>query len=74
MAGSKKGASPKFTPALALSASIAEVGNLTSDAKDDFTGRSRLNPYVTLDDDGTVIRNPDLVDVITKTQRDIKHD
>lgn len=74
MAGSKKGASPKFTPALALSASIAEVGNLTSDAKDDFTGRSRLNPYVTLDDDGTVIRNTELMDVITKTQRDIKHD
>lgn len=74
MAGSKKGASPKFTPALALSASIAEVGNLTSDAKDDFTGRSRLNPYVTLDDDGTVIRNPELREIIDKTQRDIKHD
>lgn len=74
MAGTKKGASPKFTPALALSASIAEVGNLTSDAKDDFTGRSRLNPYVTLDDDGTIIRNPELRDLIDKTQRDIKHD
>lgn len=74
MAGSKKGASPKFTPALALSASIAEVGNLTSDAKDDFTGRSRLNPYVTLDDDGTVIKNPDLKDIIERTQRAIKHD
>lgn len=74
MAGSKKGASPKFTPALSLSASIAEVGNLTSDAKDDFTGRSRLNPYVTLDDDGTVIRNPELREIIEKTQRDIKHD
>lgn len=74
MAGTKKGASPKFTPASALSASIAEVGNLTSDAKDDFTGRSRLNPYVNLDDDGTIIRNPDLVEIINRTQRDIKHD
>lgn len=74
MAGTKKGASPKFTPALALSASIAEVGNLTSDAKDDFTGRSRLNPYVTLDDDGTVIRNPELSEIIDKTQAAIRHD
>lgn len=74
MAGSKKGASPKFTPALALSASIAEVGNLTSDAKDDFTGRSRLNPYVTLDDDGTVIKNPALKEIIDRTQQSIKHD
>ena len=74
MAGTKKGAPPKFTPALALSASIAEVGNLTSDAKDDFTGRSRLNPYVLLDDDGTIIRNPELHEVIEKTQRAIRHD
>lgn len=74
MAGTKKGASPKFTPALALSASIAEVGNLTSDAKDDFTGRSRLNPYVLLDDDGTIIKNPELREVIEKTQRAIRHD
>ncbi len=74
MAGSKKGASPKFTPALALSASIAEVGNLTSDAKDDFTGRSRLNPYLLLDDDGTILKNPDLREVIERTQNAIRHD
>lgn len=74
MAGTKKGASIKFTTALALSASIAEVGNLTSDAKDDFTGRSRLNPYVLLEDDGTIVRNPCLKEIIDKTQRDIKHD
>lgn len=74
MAGTKKGASPKFTPAHALSASIAEVGNLTSDAKDDFTGRSRSNPYMTLDDDGTIIRNEELKELINKTQNDIRHD
>lgn len=74
MAGNKKGVVVKFTPAMALDASIAEVGNLTSDAKDTFTGRDRLNPYVTLGDDGTVLQNPELMEVIAKTQRDIKHE
>lgn len=74
MASTTKGSSPKFTPASALSASIAEVGNLTSDARDDFTGRSRLNPYVLLDDDGTIIRNPELAATIAKTQQAIRHE
>lgn len=74
MAKKRKGSKFVFTPALALSASIAEVGNLTSDAKDDFTGRSRLNPYVLVGPDGTIVRNPLLNEVIDKTERDISHD
>lgn len=64
----------KFTPSLELNASIAEVGNLTSDAKDDFTGRSRLNPFLTIAEDGTVLQNPELAPIIERTQRDIKRD
>lgn len=74
MAKKGKGSKFIFTPALALSASIGEVGNLTSDAKDDFTGRSRLNPYVLVGSDGTIQRNPLLREVIDKTERDISHD
>lgn len=74
MAKKGKGSKFIFTPALALSASIGEVGNLTSDAKDDFTGRSRLNPYVLVGSDGTIQRNPLLKEVIDKTERDISHD
>lgn len=61
-----------YTDGLALSASIAEVGNPTSDAKEDFTGRSRLNPYLLVAPDGSVLRNPDLVAVIDKTEREIQ--
>lgn len=72
----KKGKAKKFvfTPALGLSASIAEVGNLTSDAGDDFTGRSRLNPYVTIATDGSILSNPELRHIIDRTEADISYD
>lgn len=72
----KKGKAKKFvyTPALGLSASIAEVGNLTSDAGDDFTGRSRLNPYVLVADDGSILSNPELKHIIERTEADISYD
>lgn len=70
----KKGKAKKFvfTPSLGLSASIAEVGNLTSDAGDDFTGRSRLNPYVTVAPDGSILSNPELRHIIERTEEDIR--
>lgn len=74
MALQNRSAISKFPPSNVLNASIAEVGNLTSDAGDDYTGRSRLNPYVTLDEDGTVIQNPITSAIIEKTQANIRHD
>lgn len=72
----KQGKAKKFvfTPALGLSASIAEVGNLTSDAGDDFTGRSRLNPYVMISPDGSILSNPELKHIIERTEEDISYD
>lgn len=60
-----------ITLAMVLSASIAEVGNVTSTAGDK-TGRSRLNMFVNTTDDGYIRRNPDLVEIIDRTQAQIK--
>lgn len=56
---------------MVLSASIAEVGNITSTAGC-ATGRSRLNMFVQIDDHGNILRNPELKDVIDHAQRTIQ--
>lgn len=56
---------------MVLSASIAEVGNITSTAGC-ATGRSRLNMFVHVDNTGNILRNPELVDIIDATQRAIQ--
>lgn len=58
------------TPDMTLSMSIAEVGDLCSDAGC-HTGRSRLNMFVHVDERGFILRNPDLVELIDKAQAQI---
>ena len=59
-----------FTTDMILDASIGEAGNLTV-TSGDKTGRSRINPWVHVAEDGTIIRNPELVDITSRTQREI---
>lgn len=59
-----------FTDDMILDASIGEAGNLTC-TSGDKTGRSRLNPWVQISDDGTIIQNPELLDITTRAQRNI---
>ena len=59
-----------ITLPMVLSASIAEVGNITSTAGDS-TGRSRLNMFLLVDNEGYILRNPELVDLIDNAQREI---
>ena len=54
-----------------LSASIAEVGNITSIAGD-ATGRHRLNMFVNVAEDGTIVRNPELVECVDRAQAAIR--
>lgn len=51
-----------------LHASIAEVGSYLVLPKSEPTGRSRLNPFLKLTQDGSVIRNPSHEELIDKTQ------
>lgn len=66
---SKRSRKP-VTPDMTLSISIAEVGDLTSDAGC-HTGRSRLNMFVKVSDQGYIERNPELIDVVDKAQQQI---
>lgn len=68
---SQHGGNKKTDLSMVLSASIAEVGNITSTAGC-ATGRSRLNMYVNVDQTGNIERNPELVEVIDNAQRAIQ--
>lgn len=70
---SKKRKTYRFDASLSLNASIAVAGTPTSDAKADMTGRSRLNPYMPLGPDGTILRNMEFNDLILRTQAKLTH-
>ena len=55
-----------------LHASIAEVGQMNNLPKGEPTGRTRINPYVILDKECSIVRNPELEAIIEKTQAAIQ--
>ena len=63
--------SSSFTSDMVLDVSIAEVGNLTS-MTGDSTGRSRLNMFAVVDEDGTILRNDALRYITEPTQSQIQ--
>lgn len=63
--------SSSFTSDMVLDVSIAEVGNLTS-MTGDATGRSRLNMFAVVDEDGTILRNDALRYITEPTQSQIQ--
>lgn len=59
-------------PANYLHASVAYVGSYSTMNKSDATGRRKLNPYVLTDDHDRIVENPELKDVLDRTQALIK--
>lgn len=55
-----------------LHASIAEVGSVSTMSKSDPSGRDKINPYVHVSEDGMIVRNPDIADVLDRVQRMIQ--
>lgn len=55
-------------PTKFLHASIAEVGSYTTLPKSDPIGHSRISPFVHMGDDGSIVRNPDLIKILDATQ------
>lgn len=55
-------------PSKALHASIAEVGSFSNLPHSDPTGRSRLSPYLRLEDDGMIARNPEFIELLDRVQ------
>lgn len=52
-----------------LHSSIAEVGSYTVLPKSEPTGRSRINPWVKLDAKGSILQDPDKIDLLGSVQR-----
>lgn len=72
--GSKrsKGKSSLFDPSKFLHSSIAEVGSYTNQPKSQPDGRTRINPYVMIDDEGNILRNPKFIELINNVQKKIQ--
>ena len=56
-------------PSVALHESLLECGAAFDMSKADPSGRSRLNPYVTITDDYTIVPNPELADKIEAVKK-----
>ncbi len=73
--GKKGGKNAKISindPNNKLHASYAECGGYLAIVKPQPIGNGKLNPYVMLDEKGTIIRNPEFKELIEKTQAKIR--
>lgn len=57
-----------------LHASISEVGSYLTLPKSEPTGRSRINPFLTIASDGTIIRNEEDRELLDRTQHKFLRD
>lgn len=58
-------------PTNSLHESLIEVGGAFDMSKSDPSGRNRLNPFVTLSEDNTIIPNPELAETIQAIRDDL---
>lgn len=59
-------------PSKYLHASIAEVGSFNTMGKSEPTGRNKINPYVCIQSDGLIVRDPRKIEILDHTQRRIQ--
>ena len=59
-------------PNKCLHASLAEVNGHYVITKDDVSGRGKINPCVLIDEDGDIVRNPALIDIVDGAQSKLK--
>lgn len=55
-----------------LHSTIAEVGSFSNLPKSDPSGRSRINPYLTVAADGSIIHRPQFAELLESVQQKIK--
>lgn len=70
-----RGKSKKTTasdPSKFLHASIAEVGSYNTMGKSEPTGRNKVNPCLTIQADGLIMKDPGKVETLERTQRRIQ--
>lgn len=66
--GSRRRSNNHIDPTKLLNASLAEVANWNLLPKSSPSGYERLNPYVQITNDSTIVRNPRLIELIDTTQ------
>jgi hypothetical protein len=59
-------------PTRLIDASIGEVGQFNNHPKNMPDGRGRVNQYLRIGNDGMVMRNPELVELIDRTNRNLR--
>jgi hypothetical protein len=59
-------------PTRLIDASIGEVGQFNNHPKNMPDGRGRVNQYLRIGNDGMVLRNPELVELIDRTNRNLR--
>jgi hypothetical protein len=69
--GGRKKRATLDDPTKFLHVSIAEVGGYSNLPKSDPTGHHRLNPWLTVDPSGLVLRNPKFVAMLDRIQTEI---
>lgn len=70
--GTSRSKTNMVDPSKHLHVSIAEIGSYSNLPKSDPVGKSRVSPYLQIRDDGTVQRNPELLDLLNATQKRIQ--
>lgn len=70
--GGSKSTATMSDPTKFLHATIAEVGSFGNLPKSDPSGRSRVNPYLTVEPDGTIVHKPQFAALLESVQQKIK--
>lgn len=65
---STSGTGPAFGPDKHLDMSISEAGGHSNQPSRDPSGRSSINPWVTIDAEGTILRNPKYIERMDEYQ------
>lgn len=55
-----------------LDVSVADIGSYNTMSKSEPSGRNKLNPYCHFDADGVLIKNPELTELLDRTQEMIQ--
>jgi hypothetical protein len=70
--GGSKSQASMADPSKFLHPTIAEVGSFSNLPKSDPSGRSRVNPYLTVEADGTIVHKPQFAALLESVQQKIK--
>lgn len=72
--GAQNDRSALTDPAKRMHVSVAEVGGYLNFTKSDPSGRSQINPHITIDEKFTIVRDPAKIPILDAVQQMLKRD